>query len=401
MRSIVVVGASLAGLRGVQALRKRGYSGRLTLLGAESHAPYDRPPLSKQLLSGEWPAEKLFFAQREQHAALDVEFRLGTRAIALDARERRVQLSDGTSLDYDGLMIATGTRARVLPNPAGLAGVFTLRTLDDSLAIRAELERGPRVAVVGAGFIGLEVAAACRKLGLAVTIVEPQAWPLLDVLGPAVGRALHALHADQGVSFRLGVSAASFEGQSRIERLVLSDGSELEVDLVVVGIGVIPETSWLRDSGVSLENGVVCDASLATNLPDVVAAGDVARWPNLATGAHARVEHWANAVEQGQAAAQRLLDGADSARAYVHAPYFWSDQYHVKFQSAGRARPDDALIVVQGALDQPQFLALYARGDRLSAVLASNRPAQFLRARKLLNEEMSVEAACSALRVQP
>jgi 3-phenylpropionate/trans-cinnamate dioxygenase ferredoxin reductase subunit len=393
MQSIVVVGGSLAGLRAVQALRKRGYSGRLQVVSGEPHAPYDRPPLSKQLLSGEWPKEKLFFGARENHAALEVEWRLGERATQLAPRDRTLWLGSGEKLRYDGLVIATGATPRQLPAAAGLAGCHVLRTLDDALALRAALEHKPRVAVIGAGFIGLEVASSARKLGLSVALIEPQPQPLASILGEAVGRAIAELHAAHGVELHLGVGVSGFEGSGRVERVRLSDGRAIEADVVVVGIGVVPETAWLEGSGVALSNGVLCDATLASNVPDVVAAGDVARWPNAAVGGEPmRVEHWSNAVEQGQAAAARLLDGA-GASPYVHVPYFWSDQYDRKVQCAGRPCAGDAFTLLRGALDAASFAAVTADGDRLTGVLTSNSPALFLRLRKLLSEGASLSVA--------
>jgi NADPH-dependent 2,4-dienoyl-CoA reductase/sulfur reductase-like enzyme len=270
-----------------------------------------------------------------------------------------------------------------------------LRTLDDALAVRAELGKQPRVAVVGAGFIGLEVAASCRKLGLPVTVIEPQRWPLLGLLGPRVGESVYRLHADQGVHFCMGAMVDVLQGSQRVERVVLADGTLIEAELVVVGIGVLPETRWLEGSGVALSDGVLCDSACATNVPGIVAAGDVARWPNAWSGESMRVEHWSNAVEQAQAAATRLLDGP-AAAAYAHVPYFWSDHYQVKLQCAGRVHPDDSLVVVHGDLSEVAYVALYGRQGRLSGVLASNRPAQFLRYRKLLSERVSFDAACQA-----
>lgn len=395
MRTVVVVGASLAGLRAAQALRKRGFSGRLVLIGAEPHASYDRPPLSKQLLAGEWPAQKLFFGAREQHAALDLEQRLGVSACALDARDRAVVLDNSARerVRYDGLIIATGATARTLPAAAGLSGVHPLRTLDDALAIRAALDREPRIVVLGAGFIGLEVAASCRKLGLAVTIVEPQPLPLLGPLGEAAAKSVLRLHQEHGVDLRLGRSVTAVSGHGRVERLTLDDGTQLECDLLVLGIGVDPEIGWLQGSGVQLDKGVLCDASLATNVPDVVAAGDVVRWPNAAAGSELMsVPHWSNAVEQGQAAAARLLDGP-AAPAFGHLPYFWSDQYDRKLQSAGRVHPSDSFELVQGSIEAASFVGLYAQGERLTGVLTSNAPAAFLRVRKLLAQAASLTQA--------
>jgi 3-phenylpropionate/trans-cinnamate dioxygenase ferredoxin reductase subunit len=397
MQSVVVVGGSLAGLRAAQALRKRGFAGTLTMIAGEAHAPYDRPPLSKQLLAGEWPAEKLFFHAREDHRALSLDLRLGVRAVGLDPRAHTVALSNGESVPYDGLIIATGAAPRQLTAAGELEGVFYLRTLDDARAIAARLAHRPRVAVVGAGFIGLEVASSCRKLGLEVTLIEPQARPLSLLLGDTAAAGFERLHADHGVVLRLGTSVTAFEGAGRVERVRLSDGSVVEADVVVIGIGVEPETGWLAGSGAALARGVLCDATLATNLPDVVAAGDVVSWPNAAVGGETVcIEHWSNAVEQGAAAAARLLDGP-STPAFSHLPYFWSDQYDRKFQCAGRVLASDRFEVVHGALGERSFAALYGRGERLTGVLTGSSPALFLRLRKLLAEGASFEAARRAL----
>jgi 3-phenylpropionate/trans-cinnamate dioxygenase ferredoxin reductase subunit len=397
MQTIAIVGASLAGLRAAQALRKRGFAGRLVMIGAEAHAPYDRPPLSKQLLSGEWPVEKLFFHARESHAALAIEQHFGQAARALRPREREVELDSGETISYDGLVIATGATARTLPQAAGFSGVHVLRTLDDAMAVAASLERSPRVAVIGAGFIGLEVAASCRKRGLSVSVIEPQRSPLLAIVGEQVSRAVEALHVDQGVHFYLGARVRELQGAGRLERIVLEDGREIDADVAVVGIGVMPETRWLEGSGVELSHGVLCDERMATNVPNVVAAGDVARWPNAAVGGDVMlVEHWSNAVEQAAAAAARLLDG-ESAPPYANLPYFWSDQYDRKFQSAGRIRPDDTVELVQGSLADRSFAVLYVRDGQVCGVLTSNAPSMFLRTRKLLAQSVTAEQARALL----
>jgi len=393
LERVVVVGASLAGLRTAEALRKRGYAGTLTLVGDEPHAPYDRPPLSKQVLTGEWDASRVFFRQKEGYEGLAAELVLGRRALSLDARERRVLLDDGRVLEYDGLVIATGCRPRALPRMAELAGVFSLRTLDDALALRRALVAGARVVVVGAGFIGLEVAAACRKLGVAVTVVEAMTFPLVSILGEAVGEAVTRLHVEHGVAVRVSTTVLAIEGEGRVERVRLSDGSVLDTDAVVVGIGVTPAIEWLQGSGIALGDGVLCDAACATNLPHVVAAGDVARFHNSLFDESMRVEHWSNAVDQAQAAAAHLLADTQTAPAFQPVPYFWSDQYDRKFQFAGRALPTDELHVVEGALHERAFTALYGRAGRLRAVLTCNRPQQAMRYRKLLSERASFEAA--------
>jgi 3-phenylpropionate/trans-cinnamate dioxygenase ferredoxin reductase subunit len=391
MRSIVIVGASLAGLRTAEALRKRGYDGRLWLVGDEEHRPYDRPPLSKQVLTGEWDSSRVFFRQKEGYDGLSLDFALGQRAASLDPRARKVALSNGEVLDYDGLVIATGAYARTLPIGAGLEGLHVVRTLDDSLAIRAALEKKPRVLVVGAGFIGLEVAAACRKLGLEVTIAEADPLPLTRNLGPIVGEAIARMHRGHGVDLRCGVTVNALEGQGRVERAHLSDGTTLEVQLVVVGIGVIPNVAWLAGSGVQLGNGVECDAQCATNVPGVFAAGDVASAPNSLFEETLRVEHWSNAIDQAQLVAAGILGGGPPA--VPSLPYFWSDQYDVKLQFAGRVRPDDKLVMVEGSLDDRAYVAAFERAGVLRGALACNRPGPFIRFRKLILERATLETA--------
>ncbi|HKP57045.1 MAG TPA: FAD-dependent oxidoreductase [Polyangiales bacterium] len=397
MQNIVIVGASLAGLRAAEALRKRGYAGRLTLVGDELHAPYDRPPLSKQLLTGEWDQSRVFFRQKEGFAGLDLQLVLGRRAQQLDARARRVTLDDGSALDYEGLVIATGARARTLPLGAGLSGIHVLRTLDDSLAIHAALAQRPRVLVVGAGFIGLEVAAACRKLDLQVTVIEAESAPLVRSLGARVGNALVDMHRARGVDLRVSTGLSALEGHGRVERARLSDGSALEVDLVVVGVGVVPETDWLQGSGVALGNGVICDEHCATNVPGVVAAGDAACAPNTLLGETLRVEHWANAIEQAQLAAGQLLGDTSPPRVLGQVPYFWSDQYELKFQCAGRVRPDDELALIEGSLDAPGYVALFGRAGVLTGVLACNRPGPLIKYRRAISERTTLEAALRAM----
>ena len=273
--AVVVVGASLAGLRAVEELRHRGFDGPITVVGAEPHLPYDRPPLSKQLLAGEWGLDRVALTVPTPGGldGLGVDWRLGTRAVGLDTARRRVALEGGEELPYDGLVIATGATPRRLPGTDGLAGVHTLRTLDDALAIRAELDAGAgRVVVIGAGFIGAEVAATCRARGHAVTLLEALPVPLERALGREMGTVVAELHRDHGVDLRLGVGVAGFEGDGRVERVRLADGSAVPADLVVVGIGVSPATDWLAGSGLALDDGVVCDATTLAAPGIVVAA---------------------------------------------------------------------------------------------------------------------------------
>ena len=394
-RHIAVVGASLAGLRGVEALRRDGYDGRITLIGAERHLPYDRPPLSKQVLAGALePAE--IALRRDPWDELELELRLGTRAAGLDLRAREVLLEGGERVAFEGLLVACGAAPRRLPGVAHLDGLHVLRSLDDALALRDALAGGPRVVVVGAGFIGSEVAATCRGRGLAVTLVEALAAPLVHALGPAVGAVCAALHRDHGIDLRCGVGVAAVEGCGRVERVTLSDGSRIDADLVVVGIGVAPEVGWLAGSGLALGDGVLCDATCAASAPGVSAAGDVARWTNPLFGEAMRVEHWTNAIEQGEAAARRLLLAPEKAPAYAPVPYVWSDQYDRKIQIAGRLGPGDEMRVVEGSLAERRFVALYGRGGRLAGAVAFNRAAALVRHKRRIAEGVSWDEALAA-----
>ena len=270
-----------------------------------------------------------------------------------------------------------------------------LRTLDDALALRAALEARPRVLVVGAGFIGAEVAASCRARGLQVTLVEPLPVPLARGLGEAMGRVCAELHRDQGVDLRCGVGVSGFQGHQRVERVTLSDGSSVEADLVVVGIGAAPETGWLEGSGLRLDDGVVCDGFCAA-APGVFAAGDVARWHNPLFGEEMRVEHWSNAAEQGSYVAERLAGTDLGAQPFAPVPFFWSDQYGVKIQFAGRMRPDDEVRLVAGSLAERKFTALYGRAGRLSGVLAWSRPRDLAKYRRLIAAATPFESALAA-----
>lgn len=390
LRNIVVVGTSLAGLRAVEAIRRKGYGGRLTWIGAEAHLPYDRPPLSKQVLRGEWGGERTALPARPSYDALHLDLRLGTRAVALDDRQREVVLADGSRVGFDGLVIATGATPRKLPGSEGIEGIFELRTLDDALKIRAALEQRPRVAVVGAGFIGLEVAASCRALGLDVTVVELAKVPLSAPLGDAMGSAIADVHRAHGVDFRTGVAVESIVGTRRVEGLRLGDGSLLAAELVIVGIGVVPETRWLEGSGVRLDGGVLCDSRLATTVPGIVAAGDVVRWDNPLFGESMRVEHWTNAVEQANACVARLLDGED-VPPFAPVPYFWSDQYDLKIQFAGRAAGCDRFRVVEGSPMTKDLVALYGKAGKVRGVLVVNKPASLIRYRKAISASQAFE----------
>jgi 3-phenylpropionate/trans-cinnamate dioxygenase ferredoxin reductase subunit len=322
----------------------------------------------------------------EALAKLELELRLGQPAASLDLAARAVALVTGERLGFDGLVIATGASPRRLPGTPGLAGIHVLRTLDDCLRLRGELERSPRVVVVGAGFIGAEVAASCRQRGLEVTLLETLPFPLGAAVPAAIGETLAAVHRDAGVKLLCGVRVAGFAGEQRVEGVRLADGSLVAADVVVVGIGVAPETRWLEGSGLALGDGVLCDETLATGAPGVVAAGDVARWHNPLFGESMRIEHWTNAVEQAGAAAARLLAGPAAGKPFAPVPFVWSDQYDRKIQMAGRVGPQDEMRVVHGTLAERRFVALFGRAGRLVGALAMNRPRQLVACRKLIRD---------------
>lgn len=383
MRSVTVVGASLAGLSAVRALREQGYDGELTVVGEERHLPYDRPPLSKGFLTGDLDTEALALGSPDEYTDLSVRWLLGERAVRLDPGARTVTLAGGRELRGDAVVIATGAAPRPLPGSGGLAGVHTLRTLDDAVALRADLLGRPTVVVVGAGFVGAEVASSARSLGLDVTVVEAAPVPLERALGPEMGLACAALHTDHGVRLICGTGVAGLTGDDRVTGVRLSDGRLLPADVVVVGVGVRPTTDWLTGSGLTLDDGVVCDAGCATGVPGVVAVGDVARGPHPFTGRHGRTEHWTHATEQPATAVRTLLSGR-SAEAPVRPPYFWSDQYRTRIQLAGHVLPGDRPQLVEGDLDSRSFVAVYRRDGHDTAVLALDRARLFTRLRRTL-----------------
>jgi 3-phenylpropionate/trans-cinnamate dioxygenase ferredoxin reductase component len=394
LRRIVIVGASLAGLRAAEALRDRGFDGELTLIGDEPHRPYDRPPLSKQVLQGAWEPEQTFFRKKDGYDALAIDMRLGVRAVSVDLRARRVALADGTFADYDRLIIATGARVRTLSAVAPRAGLLALRGLDDAILLRQAVMDAPRVAIVGAGFIGLEVAASCRVRGLPVTVIESLPVPLSPILGPTFGDMVAAMHRDHGVDLRTGVVVTDVLGESRVAGLALSDGSRIDADIVVVGIGVTPNTEWLERSGLTIDNGIVCNGS-GEAAPEVYAAGDVARVANRWHGDSPRIEHWTNAVEQAVHAAENALAGPEASTSFSSVPYFWSDQYDRRIQFIGGGPPHDEVVIVDGSLADRRLTALYRRGDRLVACLALNQPRALIKYRKLLAARESWNAALS------
>ncbi|WP_093911822.1 NAD(P)/FAD-dependent oxidoreductase [Streptomyces sp. cf386] len=382
MRTVAVVGASLAGLSAARSLRKQGYDGRLVVIGDEFHRPYDRPPLSKEFLAGTLGEADL--ALESDGEDLDAEWLLGARATGLDRTERAVRLADGREVRADGVVIATGAAARMLPGTEGLAGVHALRTLDDARALRDELAGGGRLVVIGGGFIGAEVASTAYALGLDVTVVEVAPTPLAGPLGASMGAVVSGLHTDHGVRLLCGVGVKGLSGERRVDAVLLEDGRSIPADIVVVGVGARPCVEWLQGSGVELDNGVKCGADGRTGLAGVVAVGDCANWYDPRTGAHRRVEHWTGARERPDAAVATLLAGGAVEPGVPRPPYFWSDQYGVKIQFAGHAVGADSVTVEEGAADDRNVLAVYRRAGRPVAVLGMNQPRLFMRWRKQL-----------------
>ena len=390
--SVSIVGASLAGYWAAETLRRDGFEGRISLIGDEPHAPYDRPPLSKRFLAGDLDDDRLSLTTAEKLADLGLEMRLGCRATGLDVATRTLEV-DGVAEPYDGLLIATGARCRNLPGTAGLAGVHTLRTRDDAEAIRDALANGARrVVVVGAGFIGAEVASTAIGRGAEVTMVEALEAPFGRVLGVEMGAVMADVHRRHGVDLRTGVGVDEVLGDDRLAGVRLANGATLEADLLVVGIGVVPNTDWLEGSGLTLDDGVVCDETCLA-APDVAAAGDVARWANPRYGEVMRVEHWDNAVQQGVHAARRLLQSDEEATPYAPVPWFWTDQYDRKVQLAGRPHTDDEVRVVAGSTAEHRFAAFYGRDGRFTAALGMNRPRQVMQSKGLLDAGASWDEA--------
>jgi NADPH-dependent 2,4-dienoyl-CoA reductase/sulfur reductase-like enzyme len=382
VRTVAVVGASLAGLSAARSLRKQGYDGRLVVIGDEPHRPYDRPPLSKEFLAG--TIREADLALEADGEDLQAEWLLGVRAAGFDPGDHAVRLADGRSVRADGVVVATGATARTLPGGEGLAGVHTLRTLDDARSLRADLARGGRLVVIGGGFIGAEVASTAYGLGLDVTVIEAAPTPLAGPLGEAMGGIVSTLHADHGVRLLCGVGVKGLSGAARVEAVLLEDGRSIPADTVVVGVGARPCVEWLKGSGVVLDDGVKCGADGRTSVSGVVAVGDCASWYDPVAGVHRRVEHWTGARERPDAAVAALLSGGASTPAVPKPPYFWSDQYGVRIQFAGHSAGADSVTVEEGLPDDRSFLAVYRRSGHPVAVLGMNQPRLFTRWRKQL-----------------
>ncbi len=395
--SVLVVGGGLAGLRACEVLRQHGFEGRLALIGAEKHLPYDRPPLSKQLLSGAWDTERCTLRSSAELETLGLELHLGSAAAHLDMAARSVVLVDGRAFAFDGLVIATGATPRPLAGITGRPAVLTLRDLDDAVALRAVVGRpGARLIIAGAGFIGLEVAATARGLGADVVVVEPLSVPLERAVGKLLGGVFGSMHREHGVDLRLATALEAVEtGQDGLSGVScrLSDGTSVEADALLVAVGVTPATSWLEGSGLRVSTaGVGCDSTL-TAAPGVVAAGDLACWPHPRTGEMMRVEHRTNAAEQGEYAAKSLLADDASRQGFAPVPYVWSDQYDRKIQVLGSPGPDDETVVVDGSLDELRFVALFGRDGLLTGALGCGRPRALMAYRPLIESGAGFDEA--------
>jgi len=371
---VVIVGGGLAAARTAEQLRRSEYTGRITIVSDEVHLPYDRPPLSKEVLRKE--VDDVALTPREWYDEKDITLRLGSAATGLDTAGQTVTLDDGTVLGYDELVIATGLVPRRIPAFPDLEGIRVLRSFDESMALRSHASAARHAVVVGAGFIGCEVAASLRSLGVDVVLVEPQPTPLASVLGEQIGELVARLHRDEGVDVRLGVGVAEVRGQGHVDTVVLTDGTELTADLVVVGIGSRPATEWLEGSGIEVDNGVICDEAGRTSAPNVWALGDVASWRD-ATGHQARVEHWSNVADQARVVVPALL-GQDVPTNVV-VPYFWSDQYDVKIQCLGEPEANDVVHLVED--DGRKFLAYYERDGVLVGVVGGGLPGKVMKVR--------------------
>jgi 3-phenylpropionate/trans-cinnamate dioxygenase ferredoxin reductase subunit len=388
-QTCIIVGANLCGGRAAETLRQEGFDGRVALIGAEPERPYERPPLSKEFLRHETERERVFLRPPEFYAEQEIELRLGVRASAVDLRERAVVLETGERLRFDKLLIATGGRVRRLAVPgAELEGVYYLRTIGDCERIASELAPGRRVVVIGAGFIGAEVAASARTTGLEVTVLEGGQVPLARALGPEMGRIYGDIHREHGIDLRLSTRIERLEGSGQVERVMTSDGEAVGCDFVVVGIGIDPDTALAEGTGIEVGNGIIVDEHCRTNVDGVFAAGDVANFPNPILGERLRLEHWANAQNQGVAAAKAMLG---SEEPYADVPWFWSDQYDLNLQYVGYASSWDR-IVIRGSVPERRFTAFYVKDGCLRAAMTLNRARDIRPSRELIRARVRVDA---------
>ena len=369
MNRIVVMGASLAGVSAAEELRARGFMGKIVIVGAESHLPYTRPPLSKDALLAGIDRNALCLRGDDWYANRGIELNLGVAATALDVATRRVHLADGHDIEFDGLVIATGLKHREPPSTLRLRHAHQLRTVDEAENLAMALAGAQHLVVIGAGFIGLETAATARLLGVDVTVIDIAAEPMSHVFGPRIGSWFARRHETAGVRLLMGTSVARATEVGDGTEITLSTGELLRADACLIGTGSLPTTDWLRGSGIALGDGVDCDATLATNVPTIVAAGDIARWHNPLFDEKMRVEHWTNAVEQGVHAAGRLLGDRDP---FASVPFFWTDQYDAKLRCVGRpSAADDVEVLTE---NETTLVAVFARNGLISGAVCVNAP---------------------------
>lgn len=384
-RTSVIVGANVAGGRAAETLREGGFDGPIVLIGEEPDRPYERPPLSKEIVRGE--GDPAFLREETYYTERQIELRLGTRVTRLDPAGS-VELDDGSSIGFDTCLVATGARVRTLEaEGSDLDGIHYLRTLAEARRIAALLDDKPRVVVVGAGFIGAEVASSARMIDCDVAMIEMLPVPLQRVLGDDIGSVYADIHRDHGVQLHLGEGVERFEGSGRVEAVIGSSGVRYPADLVVVGVGVVPNVELAEDAGIACDNGIIVDEFCRTSAEKIFAAGDVAKRPDRHSGRSIRIEHFQNAQNQGQAAARSMLGKREP---FADVPWFWSDQYDVNLQMLGHTSPD-AERVLRGSFDERDFIAIYLEGDRVIAATALNRGKDIAAARRLIERRTPVD----------
>lgn len=381
MNHVVIIGAGQAGAQTIISLRQAGYEGNISLIGDETELPYQRPPLSKKYLSGEMEAERLYFRPQEFYDKENVSLYLGRRAAEIDRKAKTVKLDDGTLLEYDALVLSTGSRPRPLPLPgADLQQVYDMRAISDIAAMQPHFTPGKKLVIIGGGYIGLETAAVARKMGLDTTVVEAADRVLARVTDPQISAFYERVHGEEGVTILTGVGVAALQGEGAVSGVELSDGRVLPADCVVVGIGILPNVELAEAAGLDVDNGIIVDENACTSDPAIYAAGDCTQHPNNLLGRRLRLESVHNAIEQGKAVAAHILG---TPKPYHDIPWFWSDQYDVKLQIVGLSGEHDS-TVLRGDSDSRSFALFYFKGEKLIAVDAVNRPAEFMLAKKLV-----------------
>ena len=376
--SVLIVGASVAGVGAVNELRRCGFSGRIALVDGQTHLPYDRPPLSKAALQGEDAGASVHFHDRDHYAKANIDLHLGDAARELDVRAREVLLESGRRLAADAIIVATGAHARPFPNRRCTGTVHLLRDLDDAMRLRALLQRGKRLVVIGGGFIGAEVASSAVSRGVDVVVIEAANLPFERILGTQIAARIASLHAEAGVKLMCGVAVDRIETSHAVQQVVLADNQRVDADVVVAGLGALPNVEWLASSGLKLSNGVVCDGEGRTGASGIFAAGDVAAWLDPFSGVHERHEHWTAAREQARIVAQSICgEIAASWRAFV--PYFWSDLHGVRLQMLGSAFGADDIRIVHEDHEKRAFIAEYHKLGELTGVVGCNSGAKTMR----------------------